>query len=113
MTYKEFNKSIEHQLDFSKALMGKKGEEYAENAEKMLTNDRLSHFKKAAALQGISQKQAIFGMLSKHIVSLSDMVASNNKYPVERWEEKITDSINYLLILKAAVDEENKEREEK
>lgn len=97
----DFNHSIEEQLEFARKLMLRKGEEYSEDE-----TDRLLHFKKAAALQGISQNQAIFSMLTKHIVSLSDMVSSTQEYPIELWQEKITDSINYLLILKAAVDEE-------
>lgn len=106
MTFKDFNKSIEQQLEFSKKLMLKKGNEYAKKAGEFPQGDRLAHFKKAASLQSVSQKQAIFGMLAKHIISISDMVASEETYSADLWQEKITDSINYLLILKAAVDEE-------
>ena len=45
-------------------------------------------------------------MLAKHLVSLSDMCTDGNDYTLERWAEKITDSINYLLILRAVVEEE-------
>lgn len=68
--------------------------------------DRLAHFKKAAAIMSTTPKAALLGMLSKHIVSVSDMCTDSRDYPIEKWDEKITDSINYLLILRAIVEEE-------
>jgi hypothetical protein len=46
-------------------------------------------------------------MLAKHVVSVYDMSMSNKEFTEARWTEKITDSINYLLLLKAAVLEES------
>lgn len=65
------------------------------------TEDRLHAFKVAASFQGITSKQALLGMLTKHLVSISDMVKSDKQYSIETWDEKLTDSINYLLLLKA------------
>ena len=102
MTTHEFNFIVEKQLDISKTLLISKGREYAEQEQ-----DRLSAFKKAAALQGENQKAALFGMLAKHLVSLSDMCTSNKHYHLDKWNEKITDAINYLILLKAVVMEED------
>lgn len=45
-------------------------------------------------------------MLAKHIVSLYDMCfADNAVFRPEEWDEKITDSINYLVLLRAIVKE--------
>ena len=45
-------------------------------------------------------------MLAKHIVSLYDMCfAEEVVYPMDTWDEKITDSLNYLFLLKAIVKE--------
>ena len=45
-------------------------------------------------------------MLAKHIVSLYDMCFDNDTdYRISTWEEKITDSLNYLFLLKAIVKE--------
>lgn len=107
MKYEDFNTIINDQVQFSLNLLTKKGEEYAEDA--VQGTDRLSHFKKHANLLNSTQEAAIFSMLCKHIVSLADMVAHDNMYPVEQWTEKISDSINYLLILKAAVIEDFQE----
>lgn len=101
MTQQSFEKIVEDQFEIARNLLIVKGEEYS------LSEDRLKAFKKAAALQGESVKQALCGMLAKHIVSVYDMSMSDKDFTEARWTEKITDSINYLLLLKAAVMEEN------
>ncbi len=46
------------------------------------------------------------GMLAKHIVSLYDMCfADGVSFDAGTWDEKITDSLNYLFLLKAIVKE--------
>ena len=51
-------------------------------------------------------QRALAGMLAKHIVSLYDMCfAEETVYPMDTWDEKITDSLNYLFLLKAIVKE--------
>ena len=63
-------------------------------------------FKAAAALQHTTPQRALAGMLAKHIVSLYDMCfAEETVYPMDTWDEKITDSLNYLFLLKAIVKE--------
>lgn len=68
--------------------------------------DRLGAFKAAAALQHTTPECALAGMLAKHIVSLYDMCFSERvEYDMDTWNEKITDSLNYLFLLKAIVKE--------
>lgn len=105
MNLATFNKIVTDQMARSEQLLVGKGHEYAENAESDSSIDRLAHFKKAAALQDISPAEAAFGMLAKHLVSVSDMVSADKEHSLEKWEEKISDSINYLLILRAIVEE--------
>lgn len=102
MTLEKFNESVAKQLNYCEALLIAKGVEYAPEAE----IDRLSSFKVAAALQDESPKEALCGMLAKHIVSVYEMCRTGEQYSLEKWTEKITDSINYLLILKAMVEDE-------
>ena len=45
-------------------------------------------------------------MMAKHTVSIYDMCNSGQKYPIELWNEKITDHINYLLLLRAIIEDE-------
>ena len=100
MTSAEFSKVVAAQLGRCETLLGMKGEEYADD------RDRLQHFKKAAVLTDSDPKAALFGMLLKHLISVSDLCTNGEKYSLERWNEKITDSINYLLLLRGLVEEE-------
>ena len=107
MTQKQFDTAVTDQLQHCMELLTAKGREYTQDMETVPELDRLSHFKKAAALMGQSPEQALMGMLSKHLVSISDMCSEKYYYfPKEMWQEKITDSINYLLILRAMIEED-------
>jgi len=84
-------------------LMHSKGKEYSPN------EDRLENFKEAGKLQGISPEQALIGMLAKHLVSLASMTKLAGSCAIphtqEMWEEKLTDSMNYLFLLEALLKE--------
>lgn len=97
MTNADFNTVINEQLKHCLGLLGAKGDEYDSN-----TSDRLHSFKVAAEIQNITPKQALAGMMAKHTVSIYDMCAGG-EHSLEKWTEKIGDSINYLLLLKAMV----------
>lgn len=72
-----------------------KAREYATDA------DRLHNFHAAAALLRCTPEQACWAFLAKHLVSIGDMVASGHVQPREKWDEKLGDAINYLLLLEA------------
>ena len=101
MTPNIFNQSVTVQMSHCMELLCSKGKEYAPGV------DRLAAFKKAAALQGQTQAQAALGMLTKHLVSVIDMIQSGERYSPAKWDEKIGDSINYLLIIRAIIMEED------
>lgn len=101
MRTNQFQKIADEQLAHCAELLRSKGEEYSKET------DRLRSFKKAGALQNETQKQALFGMLAKHLVSVSDMCESKQVEPYDRWIEKISDSINYFVLLRAIVEEEH------
>lgn len=92
-----FDDVVQEQMELCWKTLCGKGIEYAGGA------DRLEAFKKAAKLQGISEEAALAGMMAKHTVSVYDMTVYPNAYPIAKWNEKITDHINYLLILKAVL----------
>lgn len=94
----EFNKIVNEQVDICLDMLVKKAEEYA-------TNDRLHNFKVAAGIQSCTNVQALGGMMAKHTVSIYDMINSGEKYSLDLWDEKITDHINYLLLLSAVIRE--------
>lgn len=104
MTQERFSELIQAQMNKCLSLLSTKGEEYApEVGTRVEVGDRLAHFKQAAALQNIPVEQAAFGMLAKHLTSIADMCKTPDWFTVDRWQEKLTDSINYLLILSVIV----------
>ena len=103
MKTEQFNTIIKEQQKRCVDILINKAKEYA-------TEDRLHNFKVAAELQGTTPINALAGMLSKHTVSIYDMCRSSKPYPQEMWDEKITDHINYLLLLKALTVEEAERR---
>lgn len=106
MLQEKFNEIVTKQITKCNEMLAYKKDEYA-----ALGEDRLAHFKKAAVVMNSTPKAALMGMLSKHLVSVSDMCTDDKSYLEEQWEEKITDSINYLLILRALVEEEKHEED--
>lgn len=103
MKVDQFNRIIDVQYKRCIDILMNKAQEYA-------TEDRLHNFKVAAELQMTTPTNALAGMLAKHTVSIYDMCRSGKDYPQEMWDEKITDHINYLLLLKALAIEEAERR---
>lgn len=100
MDSKTFETLMEQQFDLCRTILCAKAMEYA-------TEDRLHNFNVAADLRGCTPEQALAGMMAKHTVSVYDMCEATaaEVFPIELWQEKITDSINYLLLLNAMVRE--------
>ena len=98
MDSKTFEMLMEQQFDLCREVLCSKAKEYA-------TQDRLHNFHVAAGLRGCTPEQALAGMMAKHTVSVYDMCEGGDSHPIELWQEKITDSINYLLLLNAMVRE--------
>ena len=92
----DFEAHVDDQIEESRKVLQSKSKSYN-------TDDRLSAFKVAGALQGITPQAALAGMMSKHTGSVYQMCHSENTYTLDQWTEKITDHINYLLNLKAIV----------
>lgn len=101
MNQQDFMSTVLVQLKRSDNVLAQKGIEYATDA------DRLHNFKVAAKLQGVSPRVALAGMMAKHTVSVYDMCMSEDEYVLEIWDEKLTDHINYLLLLACIVQEES------
>jgi hypothetical protein len=102
MTETEFLRVFESRVDKCRTVLKSKNAEYARGG------DKLSNFKKAAALQGCCPEKALQGMMAKHQVSISDMINDLNDgiyTPMEVWDEKINDALNYLFLLDALLNE--------
>lgn len=100
MDQEQFEKMFEKQVEACRTVLVTKAREYASGT------DRLHNFKVAGVLTHRTPEQALWGMLAKHLVSLSDMVADTSKdlhYPAAVWDEKLGDALNYLFLLRALV----------
>jgi len=97
MNSKEFNLTMDGLLERCKETLQHKAGEYADS------RDRLHNFNSAAELIGGTKAQACWGMAVKHVVSVSDMVASGQSYPMPIWDEKLGDMLNYCILLYACV----------
>lgn len=100
MNNSDFTKVVEDQLAYCTSLLIDKSKEYD------FGSDRLHSFKVAADLLKSTPKEALLGYLTKHIISVYDMCKSKESFPIEKWDEKITDCINYFLLLKGLITEE-------
>jgi len=100
MNNKDFQDVLDRRLKLISEVLGNKAKEYA-------TEDRLHNFKRAASLLGVSSFKALAGMWSKHIVSVLDMVnqVGEKNFSKAYVDEKIGDSINYLILLEAMFEE--------
>lgn len=100
MDYETFDLVVDHILGVVEGNLKHKGAEYAPEAEA----SRFHNFEVAAAFNGISTEEALWGMLTKHLVSLSDMVKQRTSTnSPEKWDEKIGDALTYLVLLKGMV----------
>lgn len=101
MNTKRFEEVINGRISKCLDVLCKKAGEYA-------TEDRLHNFKVAAELQNCTPITALAGMMSKHTVSVYDLIRDYERgafISKEMWDEKIGDSINYLLLLTALIEE--------
>lgn len=103
MDNEDFRANLDAIHEKIETILGAKGGEYATDS------DRLHNFKVAAQVQGITKKEALSGMMAKHTVSIYDMIGDGKDHSLEKWDEKILDHINYLILLRAIVIEEDEE----
>lgn len=103
MTQEKFNAFAKNFVKQTTSVLYAKGKSYALNRD-----DRLEHFKRAAEYLSTTPKEACLAQLTKHLISIRDMVCVNDgtKFSPEQWDEKIGDAINYLVLLRALVIDE-------
>jgi len=105
MTIEKFNELVNYIVEKKiKAVMCQKSSEYARGG------DKLYNFKRSAEMDGISPIEALRGMDLKHRTSISDMLDDcldgTQPHSRELWEEKLTDHINYTILLWALLAEQ-------
>jgi len=102
MTSDHFEQIVNDQFRKCREILTTKAKEYARE-------DRLSNFKKAAHLIGCTPEKALWGMAIKHIVSITDFINDHEngfRHSIFEWDEKTSDIINYLLLLRGILCDE-------
>lgn len=102
MTQDQFEAILDRRLMAVRNTLSMKAKEYATSA------DRLHNFKRAAELLRCSPTTACAAMMSKHVVSVMDIVAEESVgiRPTEaQLDEKLGDAVNYLILLEACLKE--------
>jgi len=104
MNDKCFQKIVNQRIEKTKQTLLAKADEYARG-------DRLSNFKKIAALTDSTPETACLGLVAKHIVALFDFtndLEQGTLQSQERWDEKIGDIVAYMVLMDALVQEREK-----
>ncbi len=104
MNNQTFEKILENRLNECRRTLSKKAGEYASE------EDRLHNFKVAARISleaTETPESALWGMLNKHIVSVMDIVRACEfeRCAEAVLNEKLGDSINYLILLETLLRE--------
>jgi len=97
MNNEEFNKIVEERISLIKSVLVKKQAEYSSKT------DRLHNFKVGSRMTGKTPEQVLQGFRLKHEISINDIVEGvpDNLPEKDLLQEKIGDSINYLILLEA------------
>lgn len=101
MNAERFNEIVNKQIEDIKDILLTKSIEYA-------TDDRLYNFKKGNELFGSKDlpSSVCWGYMLKHLVSVHDIANGIRAASLEQINEKIGDSINYLILLKGLLIEQ-------
>lgn len=100
MLHKEFSAVVDNTCARVKNILKKKTKEYS-------SGDPLSHFHQASALLKCTPEQALKGLLTKHIISIYDMIEAlpGKDETEEQWDNKLLDIIAYMILLRALNDD--------
>jgi hypothetical protein len=109
MNQETFALLVQETITTTAKLLITKGEEYAGS------EDRLANFKRGAALTGATPLQVAFIYASKHYDAIATFVRKDAQAQVQQLSEpiegRLDDLINYCILMKAIIDESNREAE--
>lgn len=95
MDMKLFDSYVREALENSAGVLRSKNQRYSAD------ENPIHNFEVGAQLIGGTPAQAAWGYLTKHLVALRDRVMRNDFADKEDLQEKVCDSINYLLFIYA------------
>ena len=91
----DFDKIVHERIDSILSTLTQKAKEYAKGG------DHFHTFNVAARMWETTPEKALYGMMSKHMVSVLDLVNAvpDTEITEAIINEKIGDNINYLILL--------------
>lgn len=98
MNQEDFEKCVDRRLALIRETLISKGKEYASDG------DRLHNFNATAAMNRVTRETALWGMASKHVTSVIDMVKDTERglfASKAKIDEKLGDFIVYGVLLEA------------
>jgi hypothetical protein len=101
MTREDFTKRVEKRIDLVRQTLLAKHKEYAKD------DNVFRNFDEAAGGLSLHSTSAevLWSYMTKHLVSIKDIVSDNTPVTNEVVSEKIGDVINYLILLEAMLNE--------
>jgi len=101
MTREDFSRRVEKRIDLVRQTLLTKHKEYAKD------DNVFRNFDDAAGGFSLHSTSAevLWSYMTKHLVSIKDIVADNTPVTNELVSEKIGDVINYLILLEAMLNE--------
>ena len=96
----EFSLCLRDRMDLIRDVLDQKSYEYSGD------DDRLHNFKAGSKLCGLTPKVYLLGLMAKHLQCVKELCYEHLPNEEELVEEKIGDSINYLILLEALMKEE-------
>lgn len=103
MNNEKFNTVVKYMMNKCGNVLMRKGKEYAGES-----SDRLVSFKQAAGLTGETPTKVALSYMCKHVVSVYNL-ANRGVTDAALWDEKLGDLINYCILTRALIAEENGE----
>lgn len=100
MNQNKFSNLVQARIKKCLVTLAVKSTDYASK------EDRLHNFKSGATLTGQTELQFAFSLASKHIIALRDKISKKEYLTDEFIEEKITDIINYMILIEAIREED-------
>jgi hypothetical protein len=101
MTREDFSRRVEKRIDLVRQTLLAKHKEYAKD------DNVFRNFDEAAGGLSLHSTSAevLWSYMTKHLVSIKDIVSDNTPVTNEVVSEKIGDVINYLILLEAMLNE--------
>jgi hypothetical protein len=104
MNQSEFDVILERRLSITRELLAAKGKEYKEVGKR----DRLHNFNRGADMEKTTREKYLRSLWLKHLVLLFDIIDDwqEEKVTTDIIDEKIGDSVSYLILLEAMLKED-------